>query len=105
MALDVLNMMPGKKIIMTPGMIELGAKQYELNKDFGKYMADICDEVILVGREQTKAIKDGLDEVKYLDKNIHIVSDVNKGFELVSKLQGKETYLLIENDLLDIFNE
>jgi UDP-N-acetylmuramoyl-tripeptide--D-alanyl-D-alanine ligase len=36
MALDVLNMMKGKKIIVTPGMIELGSKQYEYNKEFGQ---------------------------------------------------------------------
>ena len=35
MAVEVLNTMPGKKIIVTPGMTELGEKQYELNKEFG----------------------------------------------------------------------
>ena len=62
MALDVLNLMPGKKIIMTPGMIELGPKQYELNKKFGEYIAEVCDEVILVGEKQTIPIQDGLKE-------------------------------------------
>ena len=32
MALDVLKDMPGLRIIMTPGMVELGDKSYELNK-------------------------------------------------------------------------
>ena len=60
MAVDVLGLMDGKKIIVTPGMIELGDKQYELNKKFGEYIADVCDEVILVGEKQTKPILDGL---------------------------------------------
>jgi len=105
MAVEVLAMMPGKKIIVTPGMIELGDMQYELNKKFGTYIADACDEVILIGKEQTKPIYDGLIEKKYNEKNIHILNDVKLAFPLVEKLQGKDTYVLLENDLPDIFNE
>ncbi len=105
MALDVLSMMPGKKIIVTPGMIELGKEQYKLNKKFGTYIADVADEVILVGEEQTKPIYDGLKEKQYSEKNIHILNDVKDAFKLIQKLKGKETYVLLENDLPDIFNE
>ena len=103
MALEVLNLMPGKKIIITPGMIELADQEYELNKEFGRNIADTCDEVILVGKDQTKAIQDGLKEKNY--KNIHILNDVKDAFVLMNKLKDKETYVLIENDLPDIFNE
>ena len=58
MAVDILGMMSGKKIIVTPGMVELGDKQYEYNMEFGKQIAKVCDEVILVGEEQTKPILD-----------------------------------------------
>ena len=34
-ALDVLAMMPGKKVVVTPGMTELGEKEEELNQIFG----------------------------------------------------------------------
>ncbi|MBR4178187.1 MAG: UDP-N-acetylmuramoyl-tripeptide--D-alanyl-D-alanine ligase [Bacilli bacterium] len=105
MALEVLGMMEGKKIIVTPGMIELGDKQYEYNKEFGKYIAEVCDEVILIGEEQTKPILDGLKEKKYPEKNIHILNDVKKAFMLMRKLAGNTTYVLLENDLPDIFNE
>jgi UDP-N-acetylmuramoyl-tripeptide--D-alanyl-D-alanine ligase len=105
MALEVLNLMPGKKIIVTPGMIELGTKQYELNKLFGEYIADVCDEVILVGEKQTKPIYAGLLDKKYNKNNIHIINDVKAAFNLIDKLKDKETYVLLENDLPDIFNE
>jgi UDP-N-acetylmuramoyl-tripeptide--D-alanyl-D-alanine ligase len=105
MALDVLKMMPGKHIIITPGMIELGDKQYELNKALGEFIADSCDEVILVGNNQTKPIQDGLKKMKYDKEHIHIVNDVKLAFNLLSKLKEKDTYVLIENDLPDIFNE
>ena len=105
MAIDVLGMMNGKKIIVTPGMVELGDKQYEYNMEFGKQIAKVCDEVILVGEEQTKPILEGLKKAKYSDKKIHILNDVKDAFPLMRKLSGKETYVLLENDLPDIFNE
>lgn len=105
MAVDVLKMMDGKKIIVTPGMIELGEEQYNLNYEFGRQIASSADEVILVGKEQTKPIYDGLKKEKYNEKNIHILNDVKEAFPLMKKLSGKETYVLLENDLPDIFNE
>ena len=106
MAVEVLGMMPGKTIIVTPGMIELGELQYEANFNFGTYIADNkIDEVILVGEKQTKPILDGLKKKKYDEEHIHILNDVKEAFPLINKLQGKETYVLLENDLPDIFNE
>ena len=105
MALEVLSIMPGKKIIVTPGMVELGEKQYELNKLFGQQIADVCDEVILVGEKQTKPIQDGLNDKKYNQKKIHIVNDVKLAFDIINKIKTKETYVLLENDLPDTYNE
>jgi len=106
MALDVLKTMPGKRIIMTPGMVELGDKSYELNKNFGTYMKDTCDIVILVGEKITKPIKDGLKEVKFNEKNIFIVKSTNEGFKKIQEMaKTEEVYCLLENDLPDIYNE
>ena len=105
MALDVLNLCPGKKIIVTPGMIELGSEQYNLNFEFGRAIAKVCDEVILIGKEQTKPIYDGLLKEKYDIKHVHILNDVKKAFPLINSLSEGETYALLENDLPDIFNE
>jgi len=105
MALDVLDLMPGKKVIITPGMIELGPKQYELNKQFGEYIADVCDEVILVGEKQTIPLQDGLKTKGYSEKKIHITNDVKEGFKIAENIKTKNTYVLIENDLPDLFNE
>ena len=105
MAVEVLGLMPGKKIIVTPGMIELGPEQYNLNFEFGKQIADVCDEVILIGKEQTKPIYDGLINKKYDKEHIHILNDVKRAFPLMNELSEKETYVLLENDLPDLFNE
>lgn len=105
MALEVLNMMPGKHIIVTPGMIEVGTKEDEVNKEFGRQIADNTDEVILIGEEKTKPIYEGLMEKKFPKNKIHVLNDVMDAFPLMMKLKDNETYVLLENDLPDSFNE
>lgn len=105
-ALEVLAMMPGKKIVVTPGMIELGEKQEELNREFGRQIASVADEVILIGEKITEPIQEGLKDKKYKKENIHIMNDVRKAYDLIRTLKGKEdVYALFENDLPDNYNE
>ncbi len=105
MALEVLKMMPGKHIVVTPGMIEVGAKEEEVNKEFGREIADHTDEVILIGKEKTKPIYDGLKEKSFPEKKIHVLNDVMDAFPLMMELKEGNTYVLLENDLPDSFNE
>ena len=105
MALEVLGLMEGLKIIVTPGMIELGPKQYELNHKFGSYISEVCDYVILIGEKQTKPIYDGLMNNKFDKKKIFVLNDVRDAFPLMNRLATKDTYVLLENDLPDLFNE
>ena len=68
-------------------------------------IADNTDEVILIGEEKTKPIYEGLMEKKFSKDKIHILNDVMDAFPLMLKLKDKETYVLLENDLPDSFNE
>lgn len=107
-ALEVLKLMPGKRIIVTPGMIELGSKQYELNQMLGEDIANSngVDEVILVGKEQTKPIYEGLILQNYPKENIHILNNVVDAYGLIYRLKkDQEVFALFENDLPDTFNE
>ena len=105
MAVEVLGLMEGTKIIVTPGMIELGAKQYELNHKFGEYISKVCDYAILIGEKQTKPIFDGLLDNNFDKKKIFVLNDVRDAFPLMNRLASKDTYVLLENDLPDLFNE
>lgn len=105
MAVEVLGLMEGTKIIVTPGMIELGDKQYELNYKFGEYISKVCDYVILIGKKQTKPIYDGLIKNKFDDRKIFILNDVRDAFPLMNRLASDSTYVLLENDLPDLFSE
>ena len=106
MALDVLKLMPGKKIVITPGMIEMGDKQYEVNYNFGKFIATSVDLAILVGSEQTKPIQKGIIEAGFDNKKLLVLNDVKEAIKIAQTyFNNQETYILLENDLPDVFNE
>lgn len=106
MALGVLAAFNGKKkYVITPGMIELGDRAYELNKSFGTAIADACDYVILVGRHQTEPIQDGLKEAGYPSDQIFIADSIGTAFSHLHERVADGDVVLIENDLPDTFNE
>lgn len=104
MSLEVMSMMPNKRFVITPGMIDLGNQQDELNKEFGRKMKDKVDVVILVGIQQTKPIVEGLNEVGFDSKHVHVCKTVKDAFGLVYTLATPEDTILLENDLPDAFN-
>ena len=104
MAVDVLSLMSGKRIIVTPGMIDLGDKEDEINEEFGSYMADKVDKVILVGEKQTKAILKGLKDKGFNEEDIHICKNVREAFDYVYANFSRDDTILLENDLPDAFN-
>lgn len=106
MALDVLAMMPGMKVVVTPGMTELGEKEAELNRIFGTQIASVADYVILVGEKKTKPIFEGINETGYDKEKLFIVNNVYDAYNLLQTLKKKEDmYALFENDLPDTYNE
>ncbi|NLC96279.1 MAG: UDP-N-acetylmuramoyl-tripeptide--D-alanyl-D-alanine ligase [Erysipelotrichaceae bacterium] len=104
MSLEVMKMMPKKRIIVTPGMIDLGSKQKEVNYDFGYSMKDNIDIAILVGETQTLPIKQGLDDSGFKSDNIYVVKTVKEAFALVYSIATNKDTILLENDLPDAFN-
>ena len=101
-ALDTLAMFQELRILMTPGMVELGEKQYDENKEVGVYAADKCDYAVLVGKEQTKPIQDGLLEAGFSKSKMIVVDTLQEAFQMVNAIPDeRQKVVLIENDLPD----
>jgi UDP-N-acetylmuramoyl-tripeptide--D-alanyl-D-alanine ligase len=101
-ALDVLKEFSGTRILVTPGMIELGAKEFELNKAFGSHAADCCDYAVLIGEKQAVPIKAGLLENNFPEEKISVFKTLNEGLNFVFTIDSKEQkIILLENDLPD----
>ena len=107
-ALNVLSMMPGVKIVVTPGMIELGKKEDEYNEEFGKQIADVADYVVLVGEEKTKPILQGIKSKNFDLEKVVVYNDVREAYKFINVISSntkEEVYALFENDLPDTYNE
>ena len=104
-AIDALALFDGFKILVTPGMVELGDKQAELNRAFGAYAAGVCDYVVLVGKANSQSIYEGLISAGYPGENIYMAEELGDGLQKAYAVDaaGKEKIILLENDLPDNF--
>lgn len=103
MALDVLRAMTGgKRIIITPGMIELGEKQHELNREFGKKISVSADIAIVVGQYNREAILAGIAAGEG-SPEVHEAATFADAQRLLQTFVANGDTILYENDLPDTF--
>lgn len=101
-ALNVLKMFPGVKILITPGMVELGEMQSELNHQLGIDASKACDYIILVGKTQTKPIQDGVLSGNFPQEHLLVVDSFQDAMAQASNISTTEKkIILLENDLPD----
>lgn len=104
MAVDVLSAFDcGKRIIVTPGMIELGADQYKYNRGLGEYIAGKVDLAIIVGEYNKAALADGLAAGSMPQDKIIFAETFNKAQETLASILKPGDVILYENDLPDTF--
>jgi len=104
MALETLkNFKAERKILVTPGMIELGERQFKLNKEAACNGAKIADYVIIVGDTNKKAIEEGLkEELKNnFEKKVFWAPDLESAKKKLSEITLPNSAILLENDLPD----
>ncbi len=105
-ALDVINEFKNKrKIIVTPGMVELGDMEEDENYKIGREISKVCDFVILVGINRTNPIYRGLLECDFNKENIFRVSSLEEATKVLGNISRKGDVVLFENDLPDNYNE
>ncbi len=104
-AFRVLKEMNGTRILVTPGMVELGEQEETMNRALGKAAADCCDLAILVGKKRSAAILEGLRDKQFPEDKIMIVSSLEEAAELLKTKAGKGDTILFENDLPDNYSE
>lgn len=105
-ALDVLKAFTsGQKIIITPGMVELGEMEEEENYKIGGEIAKVCDKVILIGTKRTEPIAKGLRDAKFPQENLIVVNTLAEGTAALGQITRVGDVVLFENDLPDSYSE
>lgn len=102
-ALDTLALFEDcVKILVTPGMVELGEKEDEYNAAFGTQAAAVCDYIILVGDVNSDSIKKGALDAGFDPDKLIVKNTLTEATTLMYELDaGREKVILLENDLPD----
>ena len=105
MALEVLRDFntEGRKIVVTPGFVEMGDSQYRNNKELGGNIAAAADIAIVVNRVNREAIVAGLSEAGFaIERIIQTDSFAEASAYLATTMRAGDV-ILYENDLPDSF--
>lgn len=95
-----LKSLPGKKALITPGIVELGSHTAKIHERIGKETAEVFDQIVLMGHnERTENLARGIAgkvKIDYLDNNSSV-------WPTIDALARKYNWILLENDLPDNF--
>ncbi len=92
-----------KRIVITPGFVEMGARQAAANQELGRTIAKSCDYAIIVNAVNREAIKSGLEEGGLPTEKYFLADSLNHAHEQLAKILRAGDVVLYENDLPDNF--
>lgn len=103
MAMQVLGAFrDGRRIVVTPGMIELGDRQTELNEELGRHIGENADVAIIVNEINRDALVKGVNRADR-EIELHVVDSFAEAQELLAGMMKRGDTVLYENDLPDTF--
>ena len=102
--MEVLDTFEGRKIVLTPGLVELGKMENVANLEFGKTLATHADIVIVIGKHNAEMLINGLIDGGMNRENIKFAKSLNKGNALLNEIMVEGDVVLFENDLPDNYN-
>lgn len=101
-AVETLKQFDGVRILITPGMVELGEKEEEYNYKFGTYAADCCDYILLVGEKHTAPIHKGVLESGFSQERCRVFEKLEDALSFAYSIKAEgHKFILLENDLPD----
>lgn len=107
MALEVLkNFKVGeenKRIVITPGFVEMGSRQAAANKELGSNIARSCDYAIIVNATNREAIRSGIEEMGMPVDRYFLADSLTHAHAHLAQILHAGDVILYENDLPDNF--
>lgn len=104
-ALKVLKMFSGRRVLVTPGMVELGKDEERYNREFGGNICGAADLVFLVGKNHTRPILEGMLENGFNKENVYCVSSLDEAIKMMNPMLKPGDTVMYENDLPDNYSE
>jgi len=103
-SMEVLDMFEGRKIVLTPGLIELGKMENLVNFEYGKLLSKHADKVIVIGKHNAVMLINGLLEGGMDRENIKFAKSLNRGNDLLNDMVKEGDVVMFSNDLPDNYN-
>ena len=103
-AMEVLDTFKGRKIVLTPGLVELGKIENVANYEFGKTLSNHADIVVVIGKHNAEMIIKGLIDGGMDREDIKFAKSLNKGNAILNEIMCEGDVVLFENDLPDNYN-
>ena len=101
-ALETLGLCRGGRIVITPGLVELGDKELEYNRVLGTQAAGNCDLLILVGSQpRTDAIEAGAKAAGLAEAAVLRANTVQDAMAMARSARLEDKMVLLLNDLTD----
>ncbi|MBR5011154.1 MAG: UDP-N-acetylmuramoyl-tripeptide--D-alanyl-D-alanine ligase [Clostridia bacterium] len=101
-AVKVLSHFEGmQKVIITPGLVELGDQEYDFNYKLGLAAASVCDIIILVGKKRSVPFTDAIATTDFDSEKVFVAGSFMEAMSIYSRFADKNTVVLVENDLPD----
>ncbi len=89
-----------KRVVVTPGMVELGPRQEEENRAFAAAVSQVATALVVVGRTNRGPLVDGATGG---EAEVVVVDTLPDAVDWVSKHVGPGDAVLYENDLPDVY--
>lgn len=103
-SLETLSLFKKKtKIIVTPGLVELGDVEQEENVKFGEAIGKVADYVVIVNKVHQDSIREGLLNVGFDEKKILLSETLKEANNLFKDIIKPGDVILFENDLPDSY--
>lgn len=103
-AMEVLDLFDGRKIVLTPGLVELGKEENVANLNLGKLLAKHADVVIIIGKHNAEMLINGLIDGGMERENIKFAKSLKKGNDELNGIIREGDVILFENDLPDNYS-
>lgn len=88
-----------QKILVTPGLVELGKEHDKYNIEFAENSSRVADIIIIVGEHAKKALLSGLKN--FPQEKVYTVSTLADAMNLLGQIAQPNAVILLENDLPD----
>ena len=103
-ALEVASALPARKrVLATPGVIELGAEQFDVNRALARDASAVCDTTLVVSETNRAAFAAGFREAGREDRLVEVAGR-GEAFRWLREGVGAGDLVILENDLPDLYS-